>query len=86
MGIGTRTAATHPRSVEAHWIPIPWNIWREKSGKLAATIERQNVFAAIADAALYNMLEKSTSCGNGKCDIQHEICVDQIVEQLDEDD
>lgn len=28
------------------------NIWREKSGKLAANIERQNVFAAIAEAAL----------------------------------
>jgi hypothetical protein len=31
---------------------MPLNIWREKSGKLAATIERQNVFAAMADAAL----------------------------------
>jgi hypothetical protein len=28
------------------------NIWREKSGKLAATSERQKVFAAMAEAAL----------------------------------
>jgi hypothetical protein len=29
-----------------------WNIWREKRGKLAATMERQKVFAAMAEAAL----------------------------------
>jgi hypothetical protein len=34
-----------------------WNIWREKRGKLAAAIERQKVFAAIAEAALIEILE-----------------------------
>jgi hypothetical protein len=34
-----------------------WNICREKSGNAAATRERQKVLAAIADAALYNVLE-----------------------------
>jgi hypothetical protein len=33
-------------------MPIFSNIWREKRGKLAATMERQKVFAAIAEAAL----------------------------------
>jgi hypothetical protein len=32
------------------------NIWREKSGKLAATSDRQKVFAAIAEAALNDIL------------------------------
>jgi hypothetical protein len=51
-GMGTRITARHPRSVEAHWIPILLNICREKSGKLEATSERTNVLAAIAEAAL----------------------------------
>ena len=54
MGIGTSTAATQPSSVAAHWIPMWVNICREKRGKLEATSDRQKVFAAMADAALWN--------------------------------
>lgn len=38
-------------------MPMFSNIWRENSGKLAAIIERQNVFAAMAEAALLTMLD-----------------------------
>lgn len=37
-------------------MPMFSNICREKRGKLAATIDRQKVFAAMADAALSIML------------------------------
>jgi hypothetical protein len=35
-----------------------WNIWREKRGKLAATMERQKVLAAIAEAALDGIVRR----------------------------
>lgn len=40
------------------------NIWREKSGKLAATSERKNVLAAMADAALVVSLVKKSQQRN----------------------
>lgn len=51
-GIGTNTEATHPRSVQANWICILLNICRVNRGKLDAKADRQNVFAAMAEAAL----------------------------------
>jgi hypothetical protein len=56
--MGTRHRARQPSSVEAHWIPMFWNIWREKRGKLAATMERQKVLAAIAEAALDGIVRR----------------------------
>lgn len=55
--MGTRAAARQPSSVDAHWMPMFWNICRENRGKLAATMERKKVFAAIAEAALNSLLE-----------------------------
>lgn len=62
------------------------NIWRENSGKLAATSERQKVFAAIADAALWTVLDDGKRCSRDRKYSQHEISINQVVEQLDEDD
>lgn len=40
-----------PSRVAAHWMPIPWNIWRANKGKAAPHKLRRNVFAAMAEAA-----------------------------------
>lgn len=50
--MGTNANAKQPKSVDAHSMPIPLNIWRANRGNPAAVIERRKVFAAIAEAAL----------------------------------
>jgi len=54
-----------------------------KRGNAAPQSERRNVFAAIADAALRSV---SQVFGDETCKyLQHEICIDQVVETLQED-
>ena len=55
MGMGTQRAERQPSRVPAHWMPRLLNIWRVKSGKPAASMERRKVFAAMAEAALWNV-------------------------------
>ena len=63
-------------------MPRLLNIWRAKSGKPAAVIDRRKVLPAIAEAALV------LSAGHNEMRdwyLQHEIGVDNVVEQLNED-
>ena len=49
------TVARQPSNVPAHWMCRLLNICREKSGNPAATKDRRKVFAAIAEAALFEV-------------------------------
>jgi hypothetical protein len=49
------TAARQPSNVPAHWMCRLLNICREKSGNPAATKDLRKVFAAIAEAALFEV-------------------------------
>lgn len=52
LGMGMRTAATHPSSVPAQLTPRALNMYMEKSGKTAPAMDRRNVLPAMAEAAL----------------------------------
>ena len=45
--------ATHPKSVEAHWMPIPSYMYVENSGNPAPARDRRKVLPAMAEAALW---------------------------------
>ena len=66
-GIGIIIAATHARSVPAHYTPRFANICREKRGNPAATAERSIIFAATVDAALSKMSESARLCASSIC-------------------
>lgn len=51
--MGTRTRATAPRRVLAQLTPMASNMYVAKRGKMAPKRERKKVFAAMAEAALW---------------------------------
>jgi hypothetical protein len=62
-------------------MPMFSNICREKRGKLAATIDRQKVFAAMADAALLVRLASNpVSVEVIRGNLQHQVGVNKVVE------
>jgi hypothetical protein len=60
-GIGIMMAARQPSTVAAQLTPKFSNICLEKSGKPAATAERRMIFAATADAALFQVAWRQSS-------------------------
>ena len=52
MGMGTKRAATQPKSVPDQFTLMASNMYVLKSGKTAPARERRKVFPAIAEAAL----------------------------------
>ena len=52
-GMGTNTAATQPRSVPVQLTFRALNMYMLKRGKPAPARERRKVFAAMAEAALW---------------------------------
>lgn len=52
--------------VLAHSIPIPVNICRANNGNPAAAIDRRNVLAAMAEAALNHILVRRDRLGTAE--------------------
>lgn len=74
----------NPSNEPAQLTPRLWNICLPNSGNPAAKAERKKVFAAIAEAALFRVLEvvrlRQLEAGS----LQHEISVYEIIEGLEE--
>ena len=56
IGIGTSMTATQPRSVPDQLTWIALNMYMLKRGNTAPANDRKNVLAAMAEAALYQLV------------------------------
>lgn len=61
MGMGTRIAATQPRSVPDQLTWIALNMYMLNRGNTAPASDRKNVLAAMAEAALYEPVRNCDS-------------------------
>ena len=89
-GMGIRTTATQASKVPAQLTLSALNMYVAKRGKTAPAMERRNVFAAMAEAALW--AKKKYNGQHDKFNVlkilihhlQHEVGINDVIQRLEE--